>query len=176
MFGWVSALLGGDHGIYQTVAAIKKNVAVSLLDGQARIRLKAEAIIGGRPERDQMSEISALYEWAQEHFRYVNDPVGVELIKTPDRLQDEIDAQGYFSGDCDDASTYLAALLLSVGYPVQLVVVAPEGSGYYDYQHIYLRAYADHLRLWVSLDLCARGRPFGWEVPHTRERTWELRP
>lgn len=170
------SLLGGDWGIQQTARAIQGLVSASLRDPNAQIRLRAERIIGGTQERAEDSEVNAVYDWVVSHFHYVQDPAGLEMVKTPQLMDMEVQTQGEFKGDCDDATAYLAALLVSIGYPVMLVVAAPNDGEGFDYRHIYLRVWKPQKGVWFSLDPTAKSHGPGWEVPHTRERRYEVRP
>src|SRR6266566_2938784 len=120
-----SALLGGDWGIFQTVNAIKGVVMDAVHDPSGRIRRRAESILRLSPERNEVAEVQDIFYWVQAHFHYVNDPVNYEFVKSPILLDQEIDSADSFMGDCDDASAYLAAILIVVGYPAALVIVTP---------------------------------------------------
>lgn len=54
--------------------------------------------------------------------RYLPDPVGVELIKAPWVMVDEIHGHGVATGDCDDLAALAYSLLHSVGVPAELYV------------------------------------------------------
>lgn len=165
-------LLGGDFGIYQTVSQIKRLVNQALADPQQTIRLRAESLLYSAQERDEVNEIQNIFQWVEDHFHYVNDPLGVELVKNPVLIDQKISEFGEFLGDCDDISAYLASLLKSVGYPVKLVVVSPQQSSGYDYRHIFVRVWMASQNAWVALDGCARGKPLGWQVPNKKEREY----
>ncbi len=153
---------------------IKTSIYQALTDPQSRIRLRAESLLYEAPERDEQAEIQNIFQWVEDHFHYVNDPIGVELVKTPIYIDGILEAQGEFLGDCDDVSAYLAALLKSVGYPVKLVVVSPQKAEGYAYRHIFVRVWCDQLKQWLNLDACARGRDFNWQVPNKREREYTV--
>lgn len=174
-----SALLGGDWGIYQTVSQLKALINQALRDPQATIRLRAESILAPTAERDEMAEVTALFDFVQSALHYINDPSDIELLKYPLLIDQNITAQGYFMGDCDDASGYLAALLKSVGYQVALVVVTPAQAEGFDYKHIFVRVWiskADEFPQggWLSLDATAKAYPIGWEVPNKKERMFQI--
>src|SRR5262245_48277860 len=99
------------------------------------IRFRAENLLRFAPERDELAEVRSLYTYVQNHFHFVNDPFDIELIKSPEVMDAEIEKSGVFVGDCDDASIYLAALLKSAGYAPSFVVAAPEDTGSYDLSH-----------------------------------------
>lgn len=169
-----SSLIGGDFGIYQTVGRIKGIVLQSLTDPASRIRLRAESLLSASAERDSLGEIESIFYWVQNRLHYVNDPVDIELLKNPILIDDSITQTGYFMGDCDDVSGYLAALLKSVGYHVNLVIVSPEQAAGFSYRHIYVRVYVPKNGCWLGLDATAKGKPIGWEVPNKKEREYPV--
>jgi transglutaminase-like putative cysteine protease len=69
------------------------------------------------PQYDRMGEVKALHAFVRDSIRYTNDPAGVELLQTP-KATLEIG-----TGDCDDKSTLLAALLQSIDRPARFVAV-----------------------------------------------------
>lgn len=169
-----SSLIGGDWSIYQTVSKLRGLVNESLRDPHARIRLRAEAILGPIMEKDEMGEIGALYDFVTGALHYVDDPADIELIKNPILIDQDVTEKSYFMGDCDDASGYLAALLKSVGYQVQFVIVTPDRAHGFDYRHIFVRVWAPKESNWISLDPTAKAFPMGWEVPNKRERAYNV--
>ncbi len=174
MLSQISALIGGDFGIFQTVAKLKGLILEAINDPQARIRLRAESLLKYTLERDEVAEVQSLFRFVQNRLHYVNDPEGTELLKNPMYLDDQVRAEGSFMGDCDDASGYLAALLKSVGYNVNLVIVTPDNAPGFDYRHIFVRAYLPRHDQWVNLDATAKGKPFGWQVPNKKEREFPV--
>jgi transglutaminase-like putative cysteine protease len=169
-----SSLIGGDLGIYQTVSTLRGLVNQSLRDPDAKIRLRAEAILVPIAEKDEEAEVSAIYEYVVSVLHYVDDPADIELLKSPVYIDDTVAAKDCFMGDCDDASGYLAALLKSVGYSVQFVVVTPERAEGFDYRHIFVRVYLPHAQEWISLDPTAKAYPMGWEVTNKKERAFDI--
>lgn len=132
------------------------------------IRARAENILRFVQEKDDLQEVKALFNYVQSHFHYVNDPTDIELIKTPDTVDNEITRTGVFIGDCDDASTYLASLLKSVGFSPYFIVAAPDDGNGFDLSHVYVRVLLPQYGQAVSLDVTAKGKPFGWSVPAVR--------
>lgn len=172
----LSSLWGGDPGIAQTVGAIKTAIYKSLRDPAQRIRARAESIIRSNsiPERDENAEIKALAQFVQDHFHYVHDPTGLEYVKAPEYIDDEIRNYGYFLGDCDDAAGYLAALLKSLGFRTNLTVIANPKNPTQNFSHIYVQAYSTKLQKWISLDMTAKGKPLGWGPISSRFRSYEV--
>lgn len=114
-----------------------------------RLRMTVEGIIRYVEPRDRLSQIAAIYDWFNTRFRYVNDPVGVELVKDPERLLEEIAEHGVAVGDCDDASTFLYAAPRAAGITTEFVRAnfKPGQS----YSHVFAMAQDQHGR-WVVLD------------------------
>lgn len=169
-----TSLIGGDYGVYQTVSELKSLISQALTDPNAAIRLRAESLLAPTAERDELAEVSAIFYFVQNALHYVDDPAGIELLKNPMYMDNEVTQQGYFMGDCDDASGYLAALLKAVGYIPELVIVTPEAADSFDYRHIFVRVWLPKEGAWLSLDPTAKGQPLGWEVPNKKERAWTV--
>jgi transglutaminase-like putative cysteine protease len=88
-----------------------------------KLRLTVEGIIRRVRPRDALSQIAAVYNWFLRRYQFVRDPIPVELVKDPVRILEEIQTHGHAMGDCDDASTFLVAALLTIGIPGQFVRV-----------------------------------------------------
>jgi transglutaminase-like putative cysteine protease len=126
-----------------------------------KLRLKVEDIIRGINTRDRLSQIAAIYNWFDKHYTFVNDPIEVELIKDPERILEEIEKTGRVLGDCDDASTFLAAAVRSIGIPATLIRVGfhkkPLGKSEGPYTHVYTRT-VDQYNRPITLDPVAGKR------------------
>ena len=170
--GWgLSPLFGGDNGISQTANAIKQAVAFAIR--RPEIRRRAEEIVVGCAERDERCEVTKIMRWTESHFRYVKDPVGIEMVKSPEVSDEEISKIGRFQGDCDDATAYVAALLKSVGYTVRAVVIAVPGRGE-QFRHIYPEVYLPSRKAWLPLEMTAKQKPIGWSAESSRTRRYPL--
>lgn len=105
------------------------------------------------PERDELSEVRALFQLVQG-IRYVRDVHEVETLASPAKtLLMRV-------GDCDDKATLLAALLESIGYPTRFVV-----AGYFqpgEVEHVYLQVHA--AGQWIDLDPTEH-ESIGWSPP-----------
>lgn len=168
VLGTFFPLFGGDYGIIQTVSRMKALVYQVMRLPSQPIRQRAESILRWVQEKDEVEEIRALFNYVQSHFHYMNDPYDIELIKSPEVSDNEITQTGFFLGDCDDASTYLAALLKSVGYAPYFTVAAPSDSSGFDLGHVYVKVLIPSRDQWITLDPTAKGKPFGWEVDAKR--------
>lgn len=93
------------------------------------IRQFTQTLVQGLQQKDRIGEIRSVGEFVRDSIRYVRDPVGTELVQTPDatmRLQ---------SGDCDDKTTLAAAMLQSIGHPVRMVAI---GFAPGQFSHVFL--------------------------------------
>lgn len=167
----LGSLLPGDAGITQTVNAIRQAVAYALR--QYPIRQRAEAVTANVPERDERGDVRAIFDWTIAHYKYVRDPVGLEMVKSPEIADAEIESNGFFQGDCDDVTAYMAALLKAIGYTVRAVTISIPGKGH-AFRHIYLKVYLPKAGKWLSLEGTARRRPMGFEAPNERFKTYPL--
>ena len=114
-----------------------------------KLRMTVEGIIRHVQPRDRLSQMSAIYDWFDSHFRYVNDPVNVELVKDPERLLEEIEAHGVAVGDCDDASTFLHSALRTIG--IQSEFTRASFKRGHSYSHVFAAGKDQHGR-WIVLD------------------------
>lgn len=165
------SLFSGDNGISQTANAIKQAVGFAIR--RPEIRRRAEMLTFGCAERDELCEVTRIVKWVESHFRYLKDPIGLELVKSPEVVDAEITQHDRFQGDCDDVTAYVAALLKSVGYNVRAVVIAVPGRGE-EYRHIYPEVYLPQKRAWLALEMTAKQRPIGWKAEASRLRRYPL--
>ena len=117
---------GGAEGTKATLQAMVKLARSFKRD--AGIMQLARELVRGLPQYDRVGEIKALHAFVRDHIRYTNDPSGVELLQTP-RATLEMG-----TGDCDDKSTLLAALLLSIDRPARFVALG--FKPFSAYQHV----------------------------------------
>jgi len=104
--------------------------------------------------KDWIAELTAIQEWVMQNVRYTLDVDGVETLQRPDVTLT------LSSGDCDDHSALVGAMLQSVGYPVRFVAIGEAD----DYQHVYCEAMIPTGQ-WFSVETTERV-PVGWEPDH----------
>jgi transglutaminase-like putative cysteine protease len=117
--GTISA---GYVGSMQTLARMKSIVRQSLV--QPDVTQAAARIAAFLPPRDQVRQAVAIRDFLVRVFRFVPDPKGVELLRTPLFQLREIRKGGTTAGDCDDAAILGAALGLAVGIPAVFRVIS----------------------------------------------------
>ncbi len=62
-----------------------------------------------------------------------------EFIRTPDYQLHQLDQTGILRGDCDDAATLAAALLVAVGWPSSFVAYRMPGVS--EFSHVNVHSY-----------------------------------
>jgi transglutaminase-like putative cysteine protease len=117
---------GGPEGTAVTLRAMVKLVRQYRRD--PGVMQLARELVRDLRQYDHAGEIKALHAFVRDHIRYTNDPKDVELLQTP-RATLEMR-----TGDCDDKSTLLAALLESIGRPARFVAVG--FKPFSNYQHV----------------------------------------
>lgn len=151
MSGNIVEIANGTAGIYQTLAAMRRMVNACKTD--FTIRQAATSTVFLTPEKDELAEIRAIFEFVRDRIRYVKDIYGVETLSTPDKTLEGM------IGDCDDQTTLLAAMLEAIGYPTRFVIAGYSGS---DFEHVYLQVWVQGH--WIGLDPTEQ-HPMGWEPP-----------
>lgn len=129
----ISGLWGGDAGIFQTVYMMKELANKAYL--HPWIRERAAKIVNGC-QRDSRCEDYALSNYLRVTIQYVRDPVDTEALHDPVTFYEQRLRRGLtVFGDCDDMSTYLAALLKSIGHQPYFRVLARTGN---DFHHVHI--------------------------------------
>jgi transglutaminase-like putative cysteine protease len=105
-----------------TLARMAHNIRESLRSPS--VVETARGIIAGVAPRDCVAQARAIRAWVDKRFRFVRDPLGVELLEAPSFHLSRIRDFGFVQGDCDDAATITAALGMAVGIPATLHAVA----------------------------------------------------
>lgn len=146
------------YGAPQTVAVMGR----AALDDQKHFETRqlAEAVCEGLDSKDYTSEYLALYQFWLQRTRYMRDPRRTELVRAPYIISRQILAGHRPSVDCDDAATWLAAAVLSVGGLPEFLTVAfanlyyDDGAGHRErqYSHVLTRALEPRTRAWILLD------------------------
>lgn len=130
-------------------------------------------------EKDCLGEAKALFEYIRNPkskyaVRYTRDAMLADVFTAPERTL--LKTHG---GDCDDYVITLGSMLMAVGHPVRLRVIATRVNGVEDskapWSHIYLltpttfdNPKAKWAAMWVSVD-GSMDKPFGWEAPGAAE-------
>ena len=150
-----ATLLGlpdGPGAVARTLSIMKRLARDAVRDPKQVARMKAIEIykMYRVPPRAYLREAQALQMWIQNAVRYVRDPEGVELVQTP-----EVTLK-LGTGDCDDQSTLLAAMLIATGHTAQFVALGMNGL---PLSHVLVETKIGEK--WTALETIIR-KPLGW--------------
>lgn len=125
----------GDSAIYNTVKIMADVINES--SANYKVRKFAESIIEDKytGSFNEVNIINIIYSYIIKNTKYLYDINGVELIKSPLIIIDEIESGFKSQLDCDDYTVFSLSLLKSVGFPVAIRIIAANGTK--DYDHVY---------------------------------------
>jgi len=121
----LGAIPSGSAGVAETLAIMVRLVVQ--YRASAYVRYTAQSLVSNCASRDSVCCVKALHAFVRDTIKYLPDVRNVETIQTPDytlQLQ---------SGDCDDQSTLLCALLESIGFQCRFLAVGIRGG---DFSHV----------------------------------------
>lgn len=143
----------GDAGSLTTLAKMRRIVNDSIK--MPIVVEAAHSVISGVAPRDYKGIAVAVRDWLTVNFRFVADPLGVELLRTPEYMIRQWDTNGIVTGDCDDAAILGASLAKAVGVQPLFVAIGFRRNG--PFAHVYTTLTKDG-KWYVSLDVT---RPIG---------------
>lgn len=79
--------------------------------------------------------IASIEEWVRDRFAYQSELF--ELVRAPQYMLEDIVKRGWFSGDCDDVATFLAAILKVFDYPAEFVAIRSQTD---EFEHVFVRS------------------------------------
>lgn len=120
------------------------------------VYMKARELVAHLAPKDWRGQVEAVYTFVRDHVRYVADPDGMEGLQTADVTL------ALLAGDCDDKVTLLAALLTSIGHPVQICAVKVGDEK--DFSHVAARTLMGNG--WIWLETTEGPIPMGDGGPH----------
>lgn len=122
-----------------------------------QVRELAVRIVSHCRNKDSLCEVKSLHAYVRDNVRYIKDIANVERFATPQRTL-FIEK----SGDCDDSSIALSALLESIGHETRLVLVDPQTPG--QLSHVAAQVLLNDGWHWMET---TRKVPFDWKPPFT---------
>lgn len=126
-------------------------------------------------EKDCLGEVKAIFEAIRNPrskyaVRYTRDAMLADVFTAPERTL--LKSHG---GDCDDYVIVIGSMLMAIGHPVRMRVVATRRDGVPDkdapWSHIYLltpTTFDNPKAKWIAVD-ASMDKPLGWEAPGARE-------
>lgn len=146
----LASLPAGRQGIRFTLAAMRR--FVDQYKTHPLIRQLSTRLTANLHQKDYQGEAERLFDYVQFRVRYVRDTNGVELLQTPVKTLE------LASGDCDDKSTLLAAMLESIGFKTRFRAIGI-GQGIC---HVLVEVWLNNE--WVSCDT-TEPDAMGWYPP-----------
>jgi len=156
-----------DRGTAQTLKVMTRLVNDSLLDPNVREYVKG--IVKYANPRNNVELAQTINDWLAEHFMFLRDPSGIELLHTPAYTLGQIQKIGYFQADCDDFAILAASMVKAVGMPATFVVLEfPQGRG--EFGHVYTIAKVN--QKWYPFDRNVQYPP--GDVSIIRKSYWDI--
>jgi len=132
------------------------------------IRTLALKIVSKCPEKDYLCECEALHRWIRKRFRYAKDWFGREVLISPYALLKRcLRDKRLCQADCETLSQLYAALAMSIGHKVALLILDTTGDGAFNHVIAVVRPHGSWQ--WYCVEL-TKDVPFGW-CPHAYRKT-----
>lgn len=154
---------GWTFGTNESAQSTMRNMAAKVRDCLKKSREvidTANDVIAATTPRDVAQQIDAIADWLSARFRFVSDPVNVELLRDPAGAVKRINSRGYTQGDCDEAAMLAASLGMANGIPARFRALA-FGTPYAPFTHV-ICDLRDQFGKWVPIDVT---RPPGYTPP-----------
>lgn len=151
--GWTFAT---NQDAATTMKQMRAKVLNTLRTSREAIAM-ANRIVAPVAPRDKRSQVDSISDYMAHHFRFVADPVGVELLRNPTDSIHELRTLGYTQGDCDEAAMITAVFGMANGIPARFRSVAFGGP----FVHV-MTDLAPGDGLWYPIDIT---KPPGFMPP-----------
>lgn len=167
--GWVPR---GDAGTYAVLAHMRKVAREGALD--PLVRHMAVRIVENVPGQDRRAQADAIRDWLIETTRFLPDPTNAELLHTPRRILEILQAgTPTVRIDCDDVAVLGAAVAGAIGLRARFVVVgfhAPDAP----FRHVWTEIRPPNRARWIDLDITRQSQELpGWQLI-SRAKTVEV--
>ena len=107
-----------------------RSLALSAAKDNSEFNEPLRALLGVSPAIDEVER------FVRNHFVYQSE--SYEIVRTPQWMMGELLAQGWFSGDCDDAATFTAAILAAYGYGGKLLAIRYSHPS--EFEHVFVES------------------------------------
>jgi len=116
------------------------------------------------PEKDEIGEVKAIFDWVKRNFRYTKDITGRDTYHTARRI---LELKVF---DCDDATIILDSLLASIGYPVgaRIITTSPDKGFHHIYSLVKVKG------KWIPLDPTNKRFKIGQEPRYYKKRDFQF--
>lgn len=149
-------LAPGSAGTTETVSLMQQLAVTGSRD--RLVQTTARGIIQQSGATNVRDAVLALFHWVRDRVLFAADPIGLERIQAP------WVTLARRSGDCDDKSTLLAAMIRAAGLrvPLSFRVIATDRRAPLQFSHVYVIVRGTRP---LALDPTHAGTPAGWQVP-----------
>lgn len=131
----------GSEGTRETLSFMRNLSLQSARD--PRIRSLGVSLVRHTDPRIDRERAARVLDWTQQHIQYVRDIRKIETLQAPQRTLI------WRAGDCDDFSTLIAAILLSIGFQ-HLAFVAQKRFNFGGYKHVFVVVWIEGY--WYKMD------------------------
>jgi len=131
------------------------------------VRKWAERIVKSVPDRNELREIEAIFDFVRRSLRYTKDPRGTEFVQKPDILLTQIEYGDTPGADCDDYTVLALSLLRSIGYQTLIRIAGYTQNG--PFSHVYGMVQT-RSGVWIPFDAVRKDKALGHEAPGRRWR------
>ena len=114
-----------------TAKQIMAYVANTPLEVGAFMRKFSEKLINKNSKAQSKSELIELGTKLKNYIRYTLDYFGIETLKSPLGIIEDLSRYGYLIGDCDDITLFGNLCLTSLGYRVGCKIIEQCNEGYF---------------------------------------------
>lgn len=106
----------------------------------------------GIGNNDETGQLAMLLKVMQTRVVYVRDPHGIEYVRSPLVLINDICAKGSAVGDCDDHVLLFNAMANSLGFPTRIIAVKVNNSKVFN--HVISSVKVNGV--WLDFDTCLK--------------------
>lgn len=168
----VREIPGGTAGTAATIAEMQRLAREASTDPHWVSWCRT--VVSDLPSKDYEAEARRIYDVVKKNVRYVLDPRGLELVQDPRYI---MFVGG--SGDCDEHSTLIASMALSLGHEAAFKTIAADPDRPEEFSHVYplIGIQKGAETWWYAADTTQPGGYFGWEPPKAavlKEKVWPV--
>lgn len=118
-----------------TALKVMEYVSNTSIDVGNFIRRFTEKLLDKTVKANTKSDLIELGKKLKNYVRYTQDYFGIETLKSPIGIIEDLQRYGYLVGDCDDITLFGNLCLSSIGYRVGCKIIEQCNEGYFS--HIY---------------------------------------
>ena len=121
------------------VADLKKTLNCRVEPENPIVHKEALLLEAKHPGDYTIEQVSAIYSYLKENWRYVRDPRGMDYLNyANESLMVGKDAGCAGAGDCDDFAILMSALVESIGGTSRIILAHNNSTGGHAYTEVYL--------------------------------------